>query len=162
MRRAIGVHARVHLARRRGHQRRTLPPGSVELGGALAACGLELLKVGTLEAAREAEPLLQECLEIRAKAIPDDWRVPNTRSLLGAALLGQNKLAEAEPLLLDGYKEIQEREAAIPPQGKMRIPETLERLVRLYEAKGNQTEAAAWRRELEAIRAEHVKAEGKP
>jgi len=73
-------------------------------------------------------------------------------------LLGQKKLAEAEPLLLDGYQGMKEREAAIPGQGATRIPEALERLVRLYEAKGNETEAAAWRSKLEAALAE----QGKP
>jgi hypothetical protein len=34
------------------------------------------------------------------------------------------------------------------------IPDALERLVRLYEAKGNEPEAAAWRSKLEAARAE--------
>jgi hypothetical protein len=77
---------------------------------------------------------------------------------LGGALLGQNKLAEAEPLLLDGYRGMKEREAAIPAQARPRIPEALERLVRLYEAKGNETEAAPWRSKLEGARAE----QGKP
>lgn len=34
---------------------------------------------------------------------------------------------------------------AIPPPGRVRIAEALERFVRQYEAKGNEPEAAAWR-----------------
>lgn len=111
----------------------------------------------TLKAWDEAEPLIREALTIREAKAPGDWRTFNTRSLLGGALLGQNKLAEAEPLLLEGYQGMKEREAAILAQGKVRIPEALERLVRLYEAKGNETEAAAWRSKLEAARAEQPK-----
>jgi hypothetical protein len=105
---------------------------------------------------REVEALLRadaEGLAIREKTEPDAWKTFNTRSLLGGALLGRKKLGEAEPLLLDGYRGMKEREASIPPPGATRIPEALERLVRLYEAKGNATEAAAWRHELEAARA---------
>lgn len=151
-------------------QRRHLTPGSSELGNLLAAFGLELLKRGTREAAREAEPLLRECLEIRLKTIPDDWRVPNTRSLLGGVTLlvveldssltpasRADLLREAERLLLEGYQGMKERDAAIPPQGKVRIPEALERVVRLYEVwdkiepgKGHDAKAAEWRRSLEA------------
>src|SRR5262245_43859161 len=40
------------------------------------------------------------------------------------------------------------REKAIPPQGNARIPEALQRLVRLYEATGKQGEAASWLKPL--------------
>ena len=46
-------------------------------------------------------------------------------------------------------------------QGMVRIPEAPERLVKLYEATGNQPEAAAWRSKLEAAKvggAEQAKA----
>src|SRR5262249_2408509 len=52
----------------------------------------------------EAEPLLRACLAIQTKKAPDEWRTFETRSLLGASLLGQKKYAEAEPLLLQGYE----------------------------------------------------------
>ena len=109
----------------------------------------------------EAEPLIREALTIREAKAPDDWRTFNTRSMLGAALMGRSKLAEAEPLLLDGYRGMKEREATIPAQGKVRIPDALERLVRLYEANGNEPEAAAWRARLEIALAEKDKADGK-
>jgi hypothetical protein len=65
--------------------------------------------------------------------------------MLGEALAGQKKYAEAEPLLLAGYKGMKEREATIPePFRKVRLTEALERLVRLYEATGRKDEAAKW------------------
>jgi hypothetical protein len=138
--------------------RTTLPTDSPELAVQLASFGLRLV---TLKAWDEAEPVIRECLAIREKVQPDDWTTFNTRSMLGGALLGQNKLAEAEPLLLDGYRGMKEREATIPALAKVRIPETLERLARLYEAKSNETEAAAWRSKLEAARAEQEKPDAK-
>ena len=73
----------------------------------------------------------------------------NTQSLLGGSLLGQKNYAGAEPLLLAGYEGMKEREAKIPPQGKPRLTEALERLVQLYDAWGKPDEAAAWRKRLE-------------
>jgi len=138
--------------------RATLPKDSPQLASQLASHGQELL---TLEAWDEAEILIREALTMREANAPDYWATFNARSLLGGALLGQNRLAEAEPLLLDGYRGMKEREAAIPAVVKVRIPEALERLVRLYEAKGNETEAAAWRSRLAAVLAERGKADAK-
>ena len=47
----------------------------------------------------------------------------NTKSMLGGALLGQKKYAEAEPLLLAGYEGTKQREATIPPQIRICLPE---------------------------------------
>jgi len=126
-----------------------LAAGRVEFSHSLSKCALILT---WLKDWNGAEPLLVECSKIRESLLPADWTTFNTRSMLGGILLAQNKLADAEPLLLAGYRGMKAREANIPPSGAMRIPESLERLVRLYEATGNATEAAAWRSELEAAR----------
>ncbi len=52
----------------------------------------------------EAEPLLRECLAIREKTQADEWTTFSTKSMLGGALLGQKKYADAGPLLLAGYE----------------------------------------------------------
>ena len=133
--------------------RGTLPKDSPELAGQLSMLSQTLLE---LKAWDEAEPLIREALTIYEKTQPDAWTTFNTKSMLGGVLLGQKKLPEAEPLLLEGYRRMKEPEAN-PPQGQSRIPEALERLVRLYEAKGNQPEAAAWRSKLEAAQAAQAK-----
>jgi tetratricopeptide (TPR) repeat protein len=138
--------------------RGTLPKDSPQLAAQLASYGQALL---TLEAWDEAEALIREALTMREANAPDYWATFNARSLLGGALLGQDRLTEAEPLLLEGYRGMKEREAAIPAVVKLRIPEALERLVRLYGAKGNETEAAAWRSRLEAALAEQGKPDAK-
>jgi tetratricopeptide (TPR) repeat protein len=97
-----------------------------------------------------AEGVLRECLAIREKHLPESWLRFNAASLLGGALLGQKKYAEAEPLLLQGYEGMKQREVQISVDSKMRLPEAVERIVRLYEATGQLEKARAWREKLKA------------
>ena len=85
------------LARRR----KIAPPDSPFAGRRPAALGSNLLEQAKWS---EAEPVLRECLAIRDKAMPDDWRRFNAMSLLGGALLGQGRYAEAEPLIVPGTR----------------------------------------------------------
>jgi eukaryotic-like serine/threonine-protein kinase len=102
----------------------------------------------------DAEDALHDCLAIREKKQPDDWTTFNTQSMLGEALNGQKKRAEAEPLLVRGYEGLRQRAAKIPKEGKTRLTEALERLVQLYDAWGKPVEATRWRRELETAKAD--------
>jgi hypothetical protein len=70
--------------------------------------------------------------------------------MLGGCLVGQNRYAEAEPLLLQGYEGMRQREAQIPPFAKPRLREAIERLVQLYDAWGKPVQAAKWRSEWAA------------
>ncbi|MFO0842616.1 MAG: tetratricopeptide repeat protein [Gemmataceae bacterium] len=97
----------------------------------LAVWGLGLLE---RKQWAEAVPVLRECLAIREKTQPDAWTTFNMQSMLGGALLGRKKFADAEPLLVKGYEGMKAREKAIPPQGSTRIPDALDRLVELYTA----------------------------
>jgi hypothetical protein len=81
--------------------------------------------------------------------------------MLGAALLGQKKYTDAEPLLKGGYQGMKQRQDKIPPQSKSRLRMALELLVELYEATGNKDEAAKWRKELEEIKTSAEKKEVK-
>ena len=90
----------------------------------------------------------RECLAIRVQKEPGLWTTANTRSLLGETLLGQQKYAEAERLLLGGYQDLKGREGSIPAAVRQaRLSEALGRLVRLYDAWGKKDEAAKWRKE---------------
>jgi tetratricopeptide (TPR) repeat protein len=166
-------------------QRRTLQSGSAQLGQAVASFSNALLTRHTLESAREAEPLLRESLEIRVKTIPDDWRVPNTRSMLGGAILAcaeldpgltasscASRLREAEPLLLDGYAGLKDN-PSVPTPAQMggfdRRREALERVVHLYEVwdkaepgQGHDAKATDWRKHLDADPAPAAVSEKKP
>jgi serine/threonine protein kinase/tetratricopeptide (TPR) repeat protein len=114
----------------------------------MAQLGLNLL---VQKKHSEAEPILRECLALRAAKQPDDWRTFNTKSMLGGALLGHKKYAEAEPLLLEGFQGMKDREKTIPPPfNKIRLSEAVERLVQLCEARQQPEKARAWRDKLNA------------
>jgi hypothetical protein len=96
----------------------------------------------------EAESTLRECLKIRQAKVSDDWSRFNAESILGASLLGQNKYAEAEPLLLSGYEGMKAREAKIESPSKDQLAEAGARIAQLYEAWGKPEKAAEWRTRL--------------
>jgi hypothetical protein len=96
----------------------------------------------------EAELRLRECLTIRRKIQPGDWTTFDTESILGEALLVQERFADAEPLLLSGYDGLRRRADAIPPGDQLRLAQAIERLVSLYEAWGKPEKATRWRDEL--------------
>ena len=93
---------------------------------------------------------------------PDAWTTFNTQSLLGGALLGQQKYADAEPLLLAGYQGMKQRQQSIPPPGRSRLPEAALRLVQLYEAQDKKDEVARWTKERDAIQLSQEKPKTKP
>jgi len=92
-----------------------------------------------------AEGPLRDALALREKAQPDEWTTFNSKSLLGEALLGQKRFAEAEPLLLDGYRGMKQREAKIPAAAAFRLSDAADRLIRLYEGWKKPDELAKWR-----------------
>jgi tetratricopeptide (TPR) repeat protein len=128
--------------------RTQLPKESTELAGQLGSLGSSLLRANLFT---QAEPFLRESLAICEKKEPEDWRTFDTKSMLGGALLGQKKYADAEPLLLAGYEGMKHRVTQIPPRGKLRFREAAERLVQLYEVLDKKDEAAKWKKELEKL-----------
>src|SRR5207302_1359794 len=57
--------------------------------------------------------------------------------------------ADAEPLLLQGYEGMKQREAKIPVNVRqVRLTEALERLVQLYDAWDKKDQAVEWRTQL--------------
>jgi serine/threonine protein kinase/tetratricopeptide (TPR) repeat protein len=104
----------------------------------------------------DAEPLLRECLAILQKTQPGAWTTSHARSLLGGVLLGQEKYAEAEPLLLQGYEGLKAREGEIPPIfARHHVAEAGARIVQLYDAWAQPEKAAAWRTKLKSPGADH-------
>jgi len=94
----------------------------------------------------QAEPIARECLSIRERLLPGDWRVFSTKSMLGECLLGQKKYTEAELLLITGYEGMKQREKTIPDAGKKNLNEAAARLQRLYEETGRTEKAAEWKK----------------
>ncbi len=105
----------------------------------------------------EAEPVARECLAIRSKNKPEWWTTFYTRTLVGAALSGQKKYADAEPLLVQGFAGLRERQSKMNNDSKFTLVEALERVVQLYEDWGKPADAAKWRKELEAEKTQQKK-----
>jgi len=82
-------------------------------------------------------------------AASNSVRPAASQSSVGGALAGQKKFQEAEPLLVEGYEGMKEREANIPPAAKTRLSEAIRRLVELYTAWDRQEEALKWKTILE-------------
>jgi hypothetical protein len=106
----------------------------------------------------DAEMLLRPSLAMSKQKLPDDWTTFHAMSLLGHSLARQMKFTEAEPLLLEGYQGMKQREDRIAYPEKRYLIVALDSLVQLYEALGKPEEAAKWRKELEAMK----KSEKKP
>ena len=79
----------------------------------------------------------------------DDVQHP---SILGGALLAQERYGEAEALLLAGYDGMRERAETIGRASWPKMIEAIERLVELHDATGRPDESARWRAEPERAR----------
>jgi protein kinase-like protein/tetratricopeptide repeat protein len=100
----------------------------------------------------EAEALRRNCLTVRERKYPDDWMTFKTSFLLGADLLSQTKYAEAEPLLLAGYKGMKRRENQMPNEDGFLLFNAAESLTKLYDAWNKKDIADEWRKRLDEAR----------
>ncbi|MCL6503968.1 MAG: serine/threonine-protein kinase, partial [Pirellulales bacterium] len=127
------------------HVKETAGADSLPYAGELAALGLKLLqqkKYGV------AEGVLRECLAIREEQQPEAWSTFNAQSMLGEALLGQEKHAEAEPLLLAAYEGLKARQEEIPPPVRVqRLVEAVDRLIALHTALNRPEDVQRWQAE---------------
>jgi eukaryotic-like serine/threonine-protein kinase len=88
-------------------------------------------------------------------AMPDDWRVFNVRSVLGACFLAQKNYAQAEPLLMSGYEGMKKwatNSQTIPVIYAHEVPviyahDALRRLVELYIDTGRSNQVSRWDQE---------------
>ncbi len=102
----------------------------------------------------EAEAVGRECLALRERKAPDEWWRFHTMSQLGAALAGQKRYLEAEPMLVGGHAGLRARAARLPTARKTLLAESAGRVVALYDAWGRTEEAVEWRRTLARERAD--------
>jgi eukaryotic-like serine/threonine-protein kinase len=145
------------VAERIGDARGRWAAHSLQLFEALADAGKTLLEVKAYVA---AEPLLRESLSFGEKETDQAWDIHQARSLLGAALLGQHKYADAEPLLVQGYEGMKERAAKLGADDPRGLTTALERIVQLYDAWDRKDQADQWRRKLEAHKVKQSGAKG--
>jgi len=83
-------------------------PITIDAAAALASVYLSQLRFA------ESQPLAREALNFCQAKQPDEWQRFRAEILLGISLAGQNKDAEAEFLLLEGYQGMVARRDRIP------------------------------------------------
>ncbi len=117
------------------------PPGQTTVVQARALLGLCLTRTGH---AAEGEPLLRQALADGGKVDRADFNhtIGNLETALGECLFAQDRYAEAEPLLLTGYSDLQARLGAKSAQAV----NAAERLERLYLAWNKPSRAAQFAR----------------
>ena len=91
-----------------------------------------------------SEALARGAVEVDQRKRPDDWERFRAESLLGASLAGQKKYAEAEPLLLEGYRGMEARKDRIAVPDRSHLDRAREWIVQLYQAWGKPAKAAEW------------------
>jgi serine/threonine protein kinase/tetratricopeptide (TPR) repeat protein len=97
----------------------------------------------------EAEQPLRDSLAAYKKLQPASFDRHLTASLLGAALAGQKKYAEAEPLLLGSARSLWAGKARWTPVMHQPALVIIGRVIDLYEAWGRPDDAALWRQRWE-------------
>jgi tetratricopeptide (TPR) repeat protein len=95
----------------------------------------------------DAERIAREAIAIDQI---EQYRRSYWMSVLGAALLGQKKYADAEPPLLQGYGGMKQWETGCGAADRRRLlADAGERVVRFYEVTGQPEKARAWRDKLQ-------------
>ena len=76
---------------------------------------------------------------------------PRAASALGQALAGQGKFAEAEPLAVQAFRDLQADERRIAGDRAGMVREALEAVITLYRAWGKPEKVAEWSAQLAAL-----------
>ena len=121
--------------------RKKMGDGHRDVTAAMVRLAEILLKKGNAAAAGD---LLREGRPVLAKLLPPkSWRLALVDSTLGGCLLASKpaRMADAEPLLLDGYKTLVAAFGANDPRSK----QAQSRIVALYEAWGKPDRAVKFR-----------------
>jgi non-specific serine/threonine protein kinase/serine/threonine-protein kinase len=88
--------------------------------------------------------LAGEALDFDRNKRADDWQRFRAESIAGASLAGLKKFAEAEPLLLEGYRGMLERKDRIAVPDRYHVDLAREWIVGLYRAWGKPGMAEGW------------------
>ena len=99
------------------------------------------LRIAQGEAASIESSLRKVLTTLEGLYPPGDWRIGQAESLLGAALMGQNRYADAEPLMLAADRVLK---PAGGTQERERVANRA-RLVALYEKLGRPDQANSYR-----------------
>lgn len=93
----------------------------------------------------QSEALAREAEAFQQTHEPDNWQLFWAESLLGASLAGEKKFAEAEPLLLEGYRGMLARKDRMPVPKLRDLDAAHVWIVQMYVALGKPEKAKEWR-----------------
>jgi eukaryotic-like serine/threonine-protein kinase len=115
------------------------PQDSILFTNPVLEMGMILNKEGRFQ---EAEVYLRQALAIRNRLSPKgSAAIAKAEGALGECLMTQKRYSEAEPLLVESYNSLTAGQEANSP----RTIEAAQRLITLYDAAGNATEAQKYR-----------------
>ena len=142
--------AEAYAAQALAGRRRALGPDHADTLDGMATLALVLLAQGKYA---EGETLARQAVELERQKRPEDWRRFHAESLLGASLAGQQRYAEAEPLLTGACQGLLVRRQRLAVPDLEHLDRAIDQLVQLYEAWGRPVQAAGWRTRKEALKA---------
>jgi serine/threonine protein kinase len=99
-----------------------------------------------------AEKALRESLTIYEKKLPKAVMRHDTESLLGAALAGQKKYDDAEPLLINSAKELLATYAKLSSDDRVLARAAAQRVIEFYGTWHRPEDAAKWRKQLAEVK----------
>ncbi|MEZ6037947.1 MAG: serine/threonine-protein kinase [Planctomycetota bacterium] len=132
------------------HLRRAAGDDGARLASGLVNVGMLFLDLSMFD---DAASTLQECVMLRERLQPTAWNTSYARVLLGAALHGLHRDDEARALLVRGCEELRAGAAAVPPPGRVRLVESVGRLLAFLADVGDDAAAEPWRSWREELRA---------
>jgi tetratricopeptide (TPR) repeat protein len=137
---------RALLACRRKMLAQETAPDAESFRGLLIALDSLALSLLDQDNFTEAEIVAREGLQIGEAHLSADWQTSAIRSTLGESLVGLNKIAEAEPLLLQAVASLERQ------KGELSSPSILTaaiaRVVRLYQLTNRPEQAGEWSKKL--------------
>jgi hypothetical protein len=100
----------------------------------------------------DAETVIRQSLATDQSLSPSSWNVFRDRVLLGAALAGQGKFQDGEPLLLSGFEGLIRTENNIPQDYRFYLAASEHWIDQLYQDWGRPDRAAEWKLKLQGLR----------
>ena len=124
-------------------RRQARNPRAGSLAQTLEQLGLCLLAEDRFE---EAAKTFAECASFRETIDSDHWLTNRARSYRGTALVGLGRFEEAEPLLVEAARAVEQASASIAANMRDReVNNAFEHVAQMYDAWGRPDDAAAWR-----------------
>jgi eukaryotic-like serine/threonine-protein kinase len=100
----------------------------------------------------DADWTLRQALNGLKTTSPGGWERYDAESMLGGSLAAQGKFAEAEPLLLSGYRGLLAVRATIPWESRSALAASAERTDRMYAEWGEISHFVQWQAESQVRR----------